>query len=462
MTLPRTPKIGCLSIVISAVLWAVSCDFLEPTTAVLWTDRPEFAIYVAYFNSSQNQYKVETRYFESPAQKLTDTKEQPDMVIGNWLKSISTRTLFRSLDILFKEEHLSKASFYPRLLSLGNIEDKQYLLPVAFNIPALVFARNNGQLLSDPFTVNLEAIKALGKAYNAGNQGVYSRMGFSPAWNDAFLFVTATLFNASFRETADQEASAQETPVKQAPFFKETLFEGTFLKVLALPKNAPQETASLTWDAEALEQAMTYISDWITEANTGIQAEDDFAFKYFYDPPAKLAMSGRILFTYMNSAEFFTLDQEQQTNLDFRWIAENDIIPLSEDTVYYGIYKKGKAKKAALAFTQWFFQAETQRLLLEVSKNHRINETLFGIGNGFSAMRIVTEQIFPQFYPSLLGHMPPDAFLAPPNILPQNWTILKERVILSYLRDRIRHTGKDGIRPLELRVADWYRVNKSL
>jgi hypothetical protein len=396
----------------------LSCRFFEPTTAILWTDRPEFALYAEYFNSSQEPYKIETRYHAFPAQKLTESADSPDIVVGNWLKSLSTRRLFTPLNRFFTRQQVSKTAFYPRLLALGNIENNQYLLPVAFNIPAIVFARVNGSLLSNPFTVTFEELKALGIGYNMEQSGSYSRMGFSPAWNDEFLFVAATLFNASFRE-ADP----------------------------------------LAWDPEALEQAITYLRNWTREANTGIQAEDEFVFKYCYDPPAKLAASGRILFTYMNSTDFFTLTQESRAILDFRWIAEQDTIPLFEETVYYGIYKQGKAKKAAAAFTQWFFQAETQRLLLEISRNQGIHETLFGIGSGFSALRTVTEQIFPQFYPSLLGHTPPDDFMAPPQILPQHWNSLKEQVILPYLRDRIRQTGEALPRSLERRVNDWYRIN---
>jgi ABC-type glycerol-3-phosphate transport system substrate-binding protein len=149
-------------------------------TAVLWTDRPEFAVYAEYFNSSQDQYKIEARYFESPAQKLTDTREFPDIVAGSWLKSASTRSLFRPLDYLIKNQSLNGASFYPRLLSLGRIDDKQYLLPVSFNIPALVFARTNSALPSNLFTISLEEIKNLGKAYNVETNGVYTRMGFPP------------------------------------------------------------------------------------------------------------------------------------------------------------------------------------------------------------------------------------------------------------------------------------------
>ncbi|MDR0386419.1 MAG: extracellular solute-binding protein [Treponema sp.] len=403
-----------------------SCGFLkaalgagETAVAVLWTDRPEFALYAEDFNAGQDRYKIEVRYFESPAQKLTDTEEYPDIVAGSWLKSTSTRTLFRPLDNLLRNQSVDPSAFYARLLALGRIEDKQYLFPVSFNIPALVFSRENGGLFSGFFVTDLEEIKSLGKAYNLETNGSFSRLGFSPAWNNEFLFLTATLFDTSFREASP-----------------------------------------LAWDVRALDRAVLYIREWIQEANTGIEAEDDFAFKYFYDPPSKLAVTGRILFTYMDSSEFFTLSEEQRSNLDFRWIAGNDAIPLSEDATYFGICKAGKAPKAAAAFTQWFFREETQRNFMEKSRATRLNETLFGIANGFSALKIVTEQVFPQYYPELLGHVPPETFLSPPNILPRNWTALKERVILPYLHDRIRGSSGEEVRSLERSLTDWLRVNR--
>jgi ABC-type glycerol-3-phosphate transport system substrate-binding protein len=408
-----------------------SCGSWRSDTAVLWTDRPEFAFYAEQFNASQdagqnagqNRYKIEALYFESPAQMLTEGGEYPDIAVAGWLKSASTRALFSPLDRVFNDKDgkdgISKNAFYPRLLSLGRIDGKQYLLPVAFNIPAIVFAGEHGQSMSNPFTIDMEEIMEKGKAYNAETNGVYTRMGFSPSWNDEFLFITAALFNTGFRESSP-----------------------------------------IAWDPLALEKAMTWIQSWIAEANTSIQAEDDFAFKYLYEPPAKLVSSGRILFTYMDSSRFFTLSQERRSALGFRWIAEKEIIPLDERTIYFGIHKKAKARKAALAFAAWFFQTDTQRLLLESGKNKRLNETSFGISGGFSSMRTVTEQIFPQFYPSLLGHMPPESFLSPPNILPRNWMVIKERVILPYLRERIRHSSREEIRSLERRITDWYRLNR--
>jgi ABC-type glycerol-3-phosphate transport system substrate-binding protein len=407
------------------VLLCGSCSLFESSTAILWTDEREFALYAGYFNAAQDRFKVETRYFEAPAQKLTETGANPDLVVGSWLKSASTRNLFAPLDRFLRRNRDLEDSFYPHLLALGSIEGRQYLLPVSFNIPALVFAQGQSPELSNPFTIGLEEIKDKGRAYNAESGGVYTRLGFSPAWDRGFLYLTAVLFNASFREAAP-----------------------------------------LAWDGEALERAIAYIRVWIDEANSGIQAEDDFSYKYLYEPPPRLVRSGRILFAYMDSFRFFTLAPELRESLDFRWITGGEggspaeFIPLDEGAVFYGIAKTSRAQRAAEAFTLWFFQTETQRFIMEEKKNKRISENSFGIGGGFSALRTVTEGIFPLFYPGLLGHIPPESSLSPPNILPRNWVSLKERVLLPYLHDRIRLREGDEIRSLERRIGDWSRLNQ--
>ena len=418
-------KAAILSLLVFTSL--LSCAIFENDTVILWTDRPEFALYAEHFNASQNRYKVEIRYFEAPAQRLTETGEYPDIVAASWLKSATTRSLFRTLDDLFKKGELDESAFYQRLLLLGKIENHQYLLPVSFNIPAMIFAsptRGIGndftQSWSNPFTIEMDEIKERGKAHNTQTGGVYTRMGFSPSTNDDFLFLAAMLFGAGFREAAP-----------------------------------------IAWESQAMEQAISYINNWIAEANTSVQMEDDFAFKYFFDPPDRLVNSGRILFTYMDSSRFFTLPEERRSNMDFRWIAAQEMIPIDEGSVYYGIHRRTRALNGAKAFTRWFFSAETQRLFLEAGKNKRLTEISFGIAGGFSAMRTVTEQVFPQFYSDLIGRIPPENNLSPPNILPRNWSSVKERVILPYLRERIRSSSRDEVIPLERRVSDWYRVNRS-
>jgi hypothetical protein len=304
-------------------------------------------------------------------------------------------------------------------LAVGRIDRYQYLLPVLFNIPALIFNKDSIQELSNQFTIGFDEIKDLSKNYNTLNRGAYTRMGFSPLWNDDFLLITSVLFEASFREASP-----------------------------------------LVWDAAALARSMDFVYNWTHEINTNNQAEEDFTFKYFFEPPAKLLQSGRILFSYMESSDLFTLSDESKQNLDFRWIMEQNKIPITDDAVYLGIPKRGKAFKAARAFVLWFFRTDVQRQLLEYSKANRINESVFGISGGFSALSHVTEQVFPQFYPDLLGRMPPSEFLMPPNILPANWVVIKERVILPYLHERARKEQTYETYSLERRLSDWSRMNR--
>ena len=397
-----------------AVLFA-SCGGNK--VAQIWTDHPEFAFYGEYFNTVQNQYKITIRYFEFPAEELGKSNSAPDIIVGSWLKNTSTGIYFKSLDNIFGAKRLSRSVFYPSLLAVGRIDRNQYLLPVSFNIPALIFSKDRERELSNSFTIDFNEVKELSKSYNIENRGAYTRMGFSPLWNDNFLFTSAVLSGASFKE--------------------------------ALP---------LEWDSEALDYSMNLIYRWTHEINTNNQAEEDFTFKYFFEPPEKLVQSGRILFSYMESRNLFTLNEANKNNIDFRWIMEDKRIPITEDMVLLGIPKKAKSIKAARAFIQWFFQAENQRLLLEYCRINRISENVFGVCDGFSALSPVTEQIFPRFYPELLGRMPPSEYFMPPNVLPTNWSIIKERVILPYLSEQARK-GSNSENSLERQVSDWMRMH---
>ncbi|WP_461256609.1 hypothetical protein [Treponema sp. R80B11-R83G3] len=394
----------------------VSCG--DNKTAQIWTDRPEIALYSEFFNTAQDQYKVAVKYVEFPAMEL-NKQNKPDIIIASWLKNASTGSSFKTLDNLFVAKKLSRNIFYPRLLAIGRIDRSQYLLPVSFNIPALIFSRNREQSLSNQFTIDFDELKKLSKDFNTISRGVYTRMGFSPFWNDNFLITTAMLYGASF-----------------------------------------QESKPLVWDSTALEKSMTFINNWTNEINTSTQAEDDFTFKYFFEPPERLIQNGRILFSYMESSELFLLSEESKSLLDFRWVKEQDSIPVTEDTVYLGVPKRIMSKKSAEEFIIWFFKIENQRSILEYSRVNRISENIFGICGGFSALNLVTEQIYPLFYPELLGRMPPSEYFTLPNALPANWLIIKERVVMPYLRDRARKERPNDVYPLERRLADWMRLNR--
>ena len=405
----------CMLAVLSILILS-SCT--DKRIAIIWTDRPEFALYGEFFNSLQTQYKVSVRYVAFPGSQL-ERAEHPDLVIASWLKNSSMDSNFTSLNNLFRRNRLSRDVFYSQLLAMGRVNRTQFLLPVSFNIPALIFLRNEDLELSNQFTIDFDEIKQLSRSFNRMDRGSYTNMGFSPLWNDEFLFTVATLSGVSFRE------------------------------------NSP-----LAWDTAALERSMVFINNWTNTINTSILLDDDFYYKYFVEPPERLVQSGRILFYYMDSSTLFVLSDERKNNLDFRWIMEQGLIPVTENSVYLGIPRGARSQRAARAFILWFFQVENQRLLLEQSRTFRINESVFGISGGFSSLIPVTEQIYPVFFPELLGRMPPSENFTPANILPSNWVILKERVILPFLHERSRVESSGQTAPLERRLSDWLRLNR--
>ena len=430
MRIFRGKNVGALRRTAAALLiaWAAlcipSCSSGRNTIAILWTDTPDFAFYAKYFNASQDRYKVEVFHHDFPAKRLRDSREHPDIIVASWLHGASARNSFRSLDAYINGDNQIDYAFYASLLAKGNINGRQYLLPVSFNAPLAVFASGHSQRLSSSLTIGLGEMRELGRDFNARTGNAFTRMGFSPKWDDNFLFVAATLFGVSFREV-------------------------------------PSPTgASLAWDSLAIEQAMNFVHEWTSEANSGIQATDNFTFRFFNLPPANMVLTERVLFAYMDSARFFTLSENQRNGLDFRWLAENDTIPLAEGAVHLALPRGGTAPRAADAFVRWFFRADTQRSLLERSHKFRQMETSFGIAGGFSALRPVTEQVFPQFYPDMLGHMPPEDFLSPAGILPNDWAAIKERVVLPYLNERALRPDGSGMIPLETRLADWARLNR--
>ena len=411
-------------------LFMFSCGDIK--TVQIWTDRPEFALYGEYFNTVQDQYKVSVRYMEYPVSVLNRTNS-PDIIIASWLKNSSTETYFKSLNNLFGTKKLSRSIFYPRLLAIGRIDRNQYLIPVSFNIPALIFSGGRKNEISNQFTIDFSEVKKISLEFNAESGGSYTRMGFSPLWNSNFLLTAAFMSGASFRED-------------DAPQSRETARAS-----VRIP---------LAWDSAALEQSLVFINEWTNNINTSCQMEEDFTFKYFFESPERLIQSGRIFFSFIESNELFLLGEAAKNIIDFRWIMEQEMIPITEDMVMLGIPKWSKSQAAARAFIMWFCNIENQRLLLEYSKTNRINENIFGICGGFSALSSVTEQVYPQYYPELLGRMPPADNLMPPNIMPANWATIKEKVILPYLSERARSESADSLYPLERRVSDWVRINR--
>lgn len=401
-------------------LSAPSCSRKQAEIMTIWTDRSEFVSYAELFNASQNQYRAVVEYRENPADAIIKSDDLPDVVIGPWLKGEKARAKLIPLDYLFNEIRINANLFYGPLLELGSVKGRQYLLPVSFNLPAVIFSKDNQSLVADNFFLSIDTIRSLSRDYNREKNGAFDRMGFSPRWNPEFLYILTRMFGAQYEEGSK-------------------LFG---------------------WNAKALQEAVAYVKEWSATVNGSSRAEDDYQFKNLYDPPYRQITSGRCLFSYVSSRDLLILPADKVSNVDFRWITKDNQTPVDDGMIYLGICKKAKRLEAAEAFLIWFFNEKNQKALLERKSSMDLLDRNFGIADGFSSLRPVNEKVFPLFYPNLLGHLPPLDSLMAPRILPNNWDTLKNGILMPWLADATEGPQAQGeLTTLESRIQDWQKAH---
>lgn len=397
------------------LLTFTSCKNKEPV--IVWTDCPEFASYAEIYNA-RNENKVLAVYKENLVESFPPTSDEkkPDIVVGSWLESVNLKKYFLPLDYLLSDYHLKKDNFYSQLLSVGYYDEKHYLLPVSFNIPCVFFSSERKSEMPNSYMLTLDEIKTVSKDFNKTNKSnIYTKMGFAPSWSGEFLYTAIKLMDVSFYE----------------------------------------KDGEISWDESFLDNAIKYIKDWTLETNTSTTAESDFKFKYLYTPEYKWITENNVLFAYSTSNELFPNAEEKLEKIDFRWLNSDGKIPIEDNIVSMGIYKKSSNMKAAESFISWFLNEENQKIIMEEMNNLNFVSSNFGIAGGFSSLKSINETIFPRFYPSLLGNMPPEENLDHIDILPSKWQSLKERVIEVFLLDATNTEKESPTASMEELISEW-------
>lgn len=385
---------------------------------VIWTSCSEFAQYTELFNRTHPGSNAIIVYKENPADSLPPAKDElpPDIVIGSWLRTDKTQKQFKSLDYLFDRQTLSSSMFYEQLLNAGKYRTSQYLLPVSFNLPAIIFSNSNNSYITDNYTLSLEQIKSISASFNEKKKnGSFTKMGFIPSGNADFLYLTTKLYGVDFCE----------------------------------------EKGQIVWDDKALQAAVTYDHDWIIENNGSAQEEQDFAYKYLFMPDYRQVTSGRTLLAYTTSDKLFSNIRSQELDIDYRWIVGNDgetFIPIEDNFTMMGIYKKARNEPGSTEFLTWFFDSANQEAILERKVSLNLNNEMFGIADGFSSIRDVTEHVLPVYYNQLLTNLPPAQMLKVSQMLPVRWNSYKSIVVEPYLNEVIT---TDSQTPISAYEAEW-------
>ena len=392
-----------------------SCKNTEPV--VIWTDRPEFAAYAEIYNA-RNEIKVLAVYKENLVDSFppTNDEKKPDIIVGSWLESMNLKKYFLPLDYLLSDYRVGTSKFYSQLLSVGVYDEKHYLLPVSFNLPCVFFSSDLQYELPNNYMLNLDEIKSISKDFNKVNSSkIYTKMGFAPSWNSDFLYTATKLMDVGFYE----------------------------------------KNGEILWDELFLDNAVEYLKTWTAENNTSTTSESDFKFKYLYTPEYKWITEENVMFAYSSSEELFSNAEEKLSKIDFRWLNADEKIPIEDNIVTMGIYKKSSKMKEAEYFITWFLEEKNQKTLMEEMKSLNFVSSNFGIAGGFSSIKSINETVFPSFYPALLGNMPPEENLKSLEQLPAKWQSLKDRVVKVYLLDAIDTEKEIPSNSMEVLISEW-------
>ena len=393
----------------------------ESRRVIIWTNKSEFAPYIELFNKTHNT-KAVLVYKENPETSFPPDAEslQPDIVISPWLLSDKTKKHFENIDFLFDRKYINSTDFYAHFLKAGEISRNQYLLPVCFNLPAVMFARGNDKLIADKYMMSIDQLRKIGSAFNKKNvNGFYTQIGFAPQSNDRFLYTVAKMQGAAFKETKNSE---------------------------------------LIWDKEKLAYSIDFLKDWITEENTSIQEESDFVYKYLSVTDDKRVTSGRTLFAFTTSDRLFKLSADQLDKVDFRWLQDGKYIPIEDSFVMMGIAKGAKNHSGAVEFISWFFKPETQQSFLERRKIMNLDTSTFGIAGGFSSIKEVNERILPVYYKTLLSNIPQADSISIPDRKPSRWEKIKTAIVIPYIKDSLSAPEGKIVDPIEKRYSDWQKL----
>lgn len=381
-----------LTLSVSVAIACSGCTLFRGNgTAELWTNSPEFAAYVESFNAQNEDYRIELVYKPSPGASIRRENTPPDIVFSRSFTGTGIETDFMPLDRLMDNERIDPGLFYPELLNRGYRKGKQYLLPVSFTLPALMFPSDLELPDGNTFFLSYESIREPARTFNKLDESPL-RMGFSPRWSTDSMYVNALLFGADFRTG---------------------------------------ENGTLAWNDNELQMSIAYIRDWSDSVNGGAETEDYFTSRYLYDPGFSLINRGVILFHYTDITSFDAIPANAQQKLDFRWIARDFKIPVLDDILYAGVPRYARNRKAAFAFLEWFFDPDTQKKLLAETRFKRIRT--FGIAGGFSSLRTVNDRYFPQQYPILVGKIPSPISLSFPGIMPLEWTDIRQSALGPWL-----------------------------
>jgi hypothetical protein len=394
---------------------------LEPVVQLV-TNRAELAAYVDRFNALQSDVKVAISYQETPYQAVLDGVSA-DLVIG---ESLATPAIMDRMDgvgdLVKPGGKIDSSQFYQRLLAMGSRDNRPVFVPLSFSLPTIVYKRLPADADIPAMFMPMDLLQAKGRLFNATEKGgALTAVGFSPSWNGDFLTSAALVLGA---------------------------------------KIGAHRNGTLQWDEAGLRKTVDLVHTWTAVINGNADADATFASRVSVQPWFRRLSSGVTRFELVSFTDFVGLPEEERRDFDFRWLAQggasatDSVVPVLDNVLFAGVLRSARNKSGARAFLQWFCTVPVQQGLLGVNQSRRIG--VFGVTNGFSALKTINERDLPQKYTILLGHVPLESFLAFPETLADNWVKVRDGVIEPWILD----ASRGSTQTLESKLSDWQEAQK--
>ncbi len=410
----RHSRIRGLILAIACVAVVFTGCSEEPRRQVLvWTDVPALLDYAILFNQDSDTYAVEVASRPDLIGALQSETRVPDLVIGRYLNQAVAEQLFDEAGTIVSRAG-GPQQFYPGFLAMGRFGNVQRLVPVSFDVPAVLFA---DALSPDPehrLMLELDAIRSAAGAFNDAGPAGTGVLGYSPLWDTEFLRTLTTSRGVAFR-------------------------------------HGP--AGGTLWSTEPLRETLSFAAEWVFEVNEGPEQSDAFAVRYLTRPHRDLVRDGRIGFAFVSGSEFLGWPDSQTVGLHARWVAHDGVIFVRDSVVMAGVPRETSNAQGARAFLNWLLSDDTQQHLIEQARDS--GHARHGIAGGFSSIIHINERVLLEARPDLVGRIPPVSVLRWPQRLPHMWPRMRDEAVIPWVRDQIR-AGNSSESP-ETRIQNWLR-----
>ncbi len=396
----------------ATTLLLAACGGNQNEPVRVWTSEPAIADYISRYNADREGAPVEVRAIErgSAYRELSESQSAPDLIIDRHLAKPAARSAFETVDGLVGD---SIGSYYRSLLEGGRIDGDQYLLPLSFDVPAVIFAEAWEAPQDRRRTIDLLEVREAAASFNRFADGRAEQLGYSPLWQDEFLRAGVDLFEVRFRSGPD------EMPL---------------------------------WSREGLQEMLDFFGEWSADENEGVSTELDFKRRYLVAPGNRAVQNGIAGFWYTTASSFYSLPDSERAGLKIRWLSRDGMLPVGDRVLYAGIPRSAENRSGGRRVLRWLTDEAVQSRLISAAARSR--EPQFGFAGGFSTLYPVNERALSETHPELTGRVPVNDELHRPVVEHPLWPSMSDAVIIPWLDNALR--GEEQ-HPLRDQLERWIR-----